>query len=104
MDYNFELKSKGYLKIEGHLSEFDSKELERILLLSLEKCHDLELNIDDIASISSPCEEILGQAGGLARQKKKSIILSTRFQRDAMSQWLKDIPSRQQVQDKINKI
>lgn len=98
MDYNFELKSRGYLKIEGPLSEYDSKELEQILLLSLEKCHDLELNIDDITFISSPCEEVLGQAGGMARQRKKSIILSTRFQRDAMSHWLKNIPSRQKFQ------
>ncbi len=96
MNYDFELKNRGYLKIEGPLSEPDSIELEKILLMSLEKCHALELNIDNITSISTPCIEILGQAGGMAKQREKALFLNTRYQREAMSKWIRNIAALNQ--------
>jgi hypothetical protein len=91
MNYDFALENKGYLKIEGTLTEPDSLELQELLLVSLEKCQSLELNIDDITSIAPPCKQVLVQASSIAKQRRKSLTLSTRYQREAMRRWIKDM-------------
>ncbi len=95
MNYDFTLKNRGYLKIEGPLSGTDtSVELEKLLLQSLEKCHALELNIDDITAISPPCLKVLRHVGDMAKQKKQSLLLSTRYQRETMTQWIINISDK----------
>jgi ABC-type transporter Mla MlaB component len=92
MNFDFELKwSKGFLKIEGPLSDPDSIELNRVLSQSLERCHSLELNIDNITSISSSCMKSLAQGINLAKQKRKPLTVATRYQREAMHRWIKNI-------------
>jgi len=102
MNYAFQIKIRGYLKIEGPLSEPDSVELEKVILKSLDKCHDLELNIDDITSLSTPCVEVLGQVGSTAKQKQKALFLATRYQKDAMTRWFDNISGLKRADNRLD--
>jgi hypothetical protein len=103
MNYDFQMKNRGYLKIEGPLADPDSVELETVILKSLDKCHDLELNIDDITSLSTPCVEVLGQVGNAAKQKQKALFLATRYQMDAMTRWFDNISGLKRADNRLDK-
>ncbi len=102
MNYEFELKSyKGILTIEGSLSEIQSDEWKNLLLGSLDKCHTLEVNIDNITSFSMPCIRALGQVARLAVRQRKSLTIGTGYYQEAMSGWITEKMTEIQ-QRKIN--
>ncbi|MCP5052821.1 MAG: hypothetical protein GY940_36975 [bacterium] len=91
MNYDFKLRSrKGFLKLDGPLTEPDSEELKQVLMGSLEKCHSLELNIDDITALSTSCVKTLALVTGVARKSRKALIIGTHYHQDAMSQWIRE--------------
>lgn len=92
MNFDYELKfGKGRLRIAGALSELDTVELKRILILSLEKCHVLELDIDDVTMISLPCIRIIAQVYSAAKRGNKTLIFATRYPREAMKLWISSV-------------
>lgn len=89
MNFDYELKfGRGKLRIAGPLSELDTVELQRVLTLSLEKCHVLELDIDDVTVISLPCIRIIAKVYSLAKRRKKALLFATRYPREAMKLWI----------------
>jgi hypothetical protein len=89
MNFDYELKfGRGKLRIAGTLSELDTVELKRVLILALEKCHVLELDIDDVTVISLPCIRIIAQVYNIAKRSKKALVFATRYPREAMKLWI----------------
>lgn len=83
--------TKAYLTIEGNLNDSDALNLESALILTLSKCEILRLNIDNVTFISIHCAKIITRSIRIAQQKKKQLLLDTRYQREAMLQWIQYI-------------
>ena len=92
MNFDYEVNfGRGKLRIAGTLSELDTVELQRVLILSLEKCQVLELDIDDVTVISLPCIRIIAQVYSLAKRRKKALLFATRYPREAMKLWINNM-------------
>ena len=90
MDIDFEMKlDKGRLRLAGPLKEFDTTIFKRTLMMSLEKCRCLEIDIDNVTEISSSCIRTIGQVYHIAKQEQKSLVFDTRYPKDTMMLWLR---------------